>query len=237
MLLFACSFCALGQGGKEQVTLVTVEETTTTETTTTEIEPVPCIRTNAFGLDFGLGVISRDDLPQNIFSLDFAYRYLHHYSPYWGIDFFKMNYRISTMDSTVILNMQFMAGGRGNTPTFFKCMSGYAAFRLGFGVILGFNDRTETETYRTSESYYDPDWDTYRDRYVERVRTTKENSEGVGFCYEVEVGLNITRSFFIGYAFGYQGGKEKDHGNSMKTNSHAFRLGFNLGKNTEQNTP
>lgn len=47
-----------------------------------------------------------------------------------------------------------------------------------------------------------------------------------GMCYEIESGINLTKSFFVGLAYNHQGGTYDDVNLSM--NYFAFRAGFNL---------
>jgi len=74
-------------------------------------------------------------------------RFTCHFIPYLGIDFIKINgifgllntNHKSVMDVSYdygggyYYDFQLLAGLRGNTPVFFKCMSVYAALRAGYG--------------------------------------------------------------------------------------------------------
>ena len=71
----------------------------TTPAQTTSIEPMsitakqkPCAPKNAFGLDIGTGVLCDVDDPS--FGGAIGFRYLHHFSPYFGIDFIKINTQV-----------------------------------------------------------------------------------------------------------------------------------------------
>jgi len=120
------------------------------KTTSTQKQGTP--KKNAFGFDIGIGSlcfkeqIIRDDA----FSIDYfdvAYnypvfavgiRYMHHFNPYIGADFFKFNLNcpVTIMRDRNLMNVQLMTGIRGNTPTFFKTMSGFGVARLGYGLQL-----------------------------------------------------------------------------------------------------
>ena len=69
---------------------------------------------------------------------------------------------------------QFLVGVRGNTPTFFKCMSGYAVFRLGYGI--------GNAKYGYVDEYYDSK--TGLSSYNKGYRKYGHN----GFCFETELG-------------------------------------------------
>ena len=92
-----------------------------------------------FGLDAGVGVATGsyyDYIEYPVIANTYHYklpsfalgiRYLYNFSPYFGVDFLKVN----TICDSYTTELQFMTGVRGNTPTFYKCMSGYAAARAG----------------------------------------------------------------------------------------------------------
>ena len=228
ILLTICSIYALGQGNKEHTTIVNVKEKTTIE----EFAPPPpptksCIPNNAFGLDLGIGAIHDEEglgTADRIPTFDLGLRYLHNFLPYFGVDFFKFNNKFSYKNgfseypdqSYFGYNFQLMMGVRGNSPTFAKCMHGYGAFRLGYGGNV---------EYISAEDYYYGSYDTWL--------------SGSGFCFEFEFGLNITRTFFVAYAFNHQGGTRSvfesdldiiDMKFPISVTSHAFRIGFNFGK-------
>jgi hypothetical protein len=93
-------------------------------------------------------------------------------------------------------------------------MSVYGALRAGYGVNLDFF------------IYYEDNY--YGDRYSD---SSSSEYFGGGFCYELEVGLNLTRNFFIAYAYNYQNVRNFEYRErSLKLNSHALRIGFNFGK-------
>ena len=221
--LIVCSMSVLGQGSRERTTIVTTGK-----------EELGCVPENAFGLDFGIGSKSfymeeeRYELGfTGIPTFDLGFRYLHHFSPYFGVDFFKFNNKIGIKSNVAVdlngdkvkgkdsgtsyvgYNAQLMTGLRGNSPTFVGCMSGYGAFRAGYGVSFDFLSYDRSDDGNT---------------FI-----------GSGFCYELEIGLNITRSFFIAYAYNRQNGKTsevdwEDENVSLRAGSHAFRIGFNFGK-------
>lgn len=235
ILLAVSSIYASGQGNKEHTTIVNVKEKTTIE----EFTPPPptprsCAPKNAFGLDVGIGGIRDKEglgYEQGIPTFALGFRYLHHFFPYFGVDFFKFNNQVSYKDgfddfpdqSYFGYNFQLMTGVRGNSPAFFKCMSGYVAFRLGYGVNY---ENISTDGYGYGY-YYDSD--TYTTSIL-----------GNGFCYELELGLNLTRNIFIGYAFNRQNGTRTvldsdfdilvDAEYPVAVNYHSFRIGFNFGR-------
>ena len=136
-----------------------------------------CIPKNAFGIDIGIGSV--EGYRTNMMMFSAGIRYLHHFGSYFGMDFLKINYQFVDFDEH---NMQFMSGIRLNSPTFYRCMSGYGSIRFGWGGLFDFDS---------------------------------------GFCYEVEIGFNLTRSIFLGYSFNQQPGDYRHH---------SLRIGFNLGK-------
>jgi len=151
-----------------------------------------CVNNVAFGLDMGLG----GSLDYETFASSLGIRVVRHFNPYFGIDFFKINW--ITDVSTIVgynawmMRLQIMpVGFRVNTPVFNKCMSGYAAFRLGYGMIF----------------YH------------------QESPDFRGLCLETELGLNLTRTVFAGFAYNYH----KDFG-FVDFHTLSFRLGFNFGK-------
>jgi hypothetical protein len=107
-----------------------------------------CAKKLAFGLDLGLGgsFLSMNGLRSiTFFAPGLGFRLMHHFNPYIGLDCFKFNW-ITDIATTAkdkngnipyTIRLQLMPGIRGNTPAFYKCMSGYAAFRLGWGVDVG----------------------------------------------------------------------------------------------------
>jgi hypothetical protein len=108
-----------------------------------------CAKKLAFGLDVGLGgsFASANTGARSItlFAPALGFRLMTHINPYFGIDCFKFNW-ITDVNTTAkdkngnvpyAIRLQLMPGVRGNTPSFGKCMSGYAAFRLGWGMDVG----------------------------------------------------------------------------------------------------
>jgi hypothetical protein len=50
-----------------------------------------------------------------------------------------------------------------------------------------------------------------------------------GLCFETELGLNLTRSIFAGFAYNYH--KYLGYGYyGIAMNTFSFRVGFNIGK-------
>jgi len=155
-----------------------------------------CAKNTAFGLDIGIGGANKK------FASVLGIRVMHHFSPYFGIDFFKINWITDVYTSSIYtpwaMKIQIMPGIRGNTPTFFKCMSVYSVFRLGYGMQVG-------------------------DPIFGRLLTDFE-----GLCLETELGLNLSRTVFIGFAYNYH----QFFGNLLGYADHSFslRLGFNFGR-------
>jgi len=97
-----------------------------------------------FGLDTGFGgsfdVDSNGKKSKTWSASAFGMRVTHQFNPYFGIDFVKMNWIIeigpSKDHNPWIMRFQLTPGIRGNTPVFFKTMSVYAAFRLGYGMFV-----------------------------------------------------------------------------------------------------
>ena len=168
-----------------------------------------CTKKTAFGLDIGLGgsfYTIYNEKSTSSFAPALGIRVMHHFNPYFGVDFLKINWITdlftSGLDDGWTMRLQIMPGIRGNTPTFFKCMSGYAAFRLGYGMDF-------------------------------RLLTVSGASHFESLCLETELGLNITPTVFAGFAYNYH--KYFVNGNDFKLAMHtfSFRLGFNLGKPQE----
>jgi len=168
-----------------------------------------CAKKTAFGLDIGNG--GSFYTPSNILGTSFApalgIRVMHHFNPYFGIDFFKINWITDLFTSGWMdpwtMRLQIMPGIRGNSPTFFKCMSGYAAFRLGYGM-----------DFRVPVSSY-----------------IKSNFQGL--CLETELGVNLTPAVFAGFAYNYQeyfGRDVKVRYSKLAMHTFSFRAGFNFGK-------
>ena len=106
-----------------------------------------CTKNLALGMDIGLGGSMAGIVgltSETLLSTALGIRVMYHLNPYFGIDFLKVNWITDILTSGVYnglysytpytMRLQFMPGVRGNSPTFFKCMSGYAAFRLGYGM-------------------------------------------------------------------------------------------------------
>ena len=162
--------------------VVTVTEHTTQE----KQKSTSCVPKNAFGLDLGVVAMSNlvtHLLPGNVPTYAFGMRYVHHFLPYFGVDFFKLNcnFGFKRTYSYAYFNPQLMMGVRGNTPAFFKCMSGYAAFRAGYGLV------------GEAVSIYD----NYGDMAI-------ISGGSRGACFELEVGINLFRNMFIAYSYNWQ---------------------------------
>jgi len=122
------------------------------KTASTQKQGTP--KKNAFGIDYGVGSMSFKGInvaldDHNIFIYEvpkpyqypvfaLGVRYMHHFNPYIGADFFKFNFNcpFTAIRDKYLMNFQFMTGIRGNTPTFFKTMSGFCAARFGYGLQL-----------------------------------------------------------------------------------------------------
>ena len=153
-----------------------------------------CAKNIAFGLDIGLGgsfasitgINNYRSLP--FFAPALGIRVMHHFNPYFGVDFIKINWITDVLTANSYysytpwqMRIQIMPGVRGNSPTFFKCMSVYTAFRLGYGMHVagGFNFQ--------------------------------------GLCLETELGLNLTRTIFAGFTYNYHKYYGPDLGLNMHT--------------------
>ena len=101
-----------------------------------------CTAKTAFGLDIGFGgsfdAIYGKKSSDTWSASALGMRVTHHFNPYFGIDFLKINWITeigpSKSHNPWIMRFQFMPGFRGNSPAFFKCMSVYTVFRLGYGL-------------------------------------------------------------------------------------------------------
>jgi len=103
-----------------------------------------CAKNTAFGLDIGLGgsfYKSGKEKDITLLTTALGIRVMHHFNPYFGVDFSKINWITDVLtyrhNTAWKMRLQIMSGIRGNTPVFSKCMSGYAAFRLGYGMDFG----------------------------------------------------------------------------------------------------
>jgi len=191
---------------------------------TTTAKWKPCTPKNAFGLDLGIGLMDKSYLNENLVTYDIGMRYLHHFTPYIGMDFIKFNSKFSLKNqipdyawNNIMIdyfscNVQWMLGVRGNTPAFFKCMSGYAASRVGFGFVF------ESKKY---PYFYD-----YNDEFSKYYPVGEVTSLSVGYCLETEIGLNITKELFIGYSL--NGQFERKYASPDVIISHTFRIGVNI---------
>ena len=160
-----------------------------------------------------------------IISFDLAPRFTWNIISYFGIDFIKINGNFGLLGGgkgesgdrkyyhkAHYYKAQLLSGIRGATPNFFKCMSGYGAFRIGYG--LG------------EANYQHTEWGTFNEDVVYYSNDGKLN----GFCFEAEFGFNITRTFLVGVSYNHQ---YYDTGQHTFLTSHrtvALRVGFNFGK-------
>ena len=170
-----------------------------------------CAKNTAFGLDMGFGgtieTIYNYKIPGSYFASALGIRAMRHFNPYFGIDFFKINWITDVLasDNEWLMRLQIMSGIRGNSPAFLKCMSVYSAFRLGYGMT-----------------------------FVPNQYGTRLASHFKGLCLETELGLNLTPTVFAGFAYNYHKYFGLDAERALHTLS--FRLGFNLGKTQEAKT-
>jgi len=177
-----------------------------------------CVNNTAFGLDIGLG----GSLGET-FASSLGIRVMHHFNPYFGIDFLKINWItdvITDVGTPWKMRLQLMSGFRGNSPVFFKCMSVYSAFRLGYGMDFRLWAGANPKEYITPAGKKD-----------EKLLDAKRNFQGL--CLETELGVNLTPTVFAGFSYNYH--KYYPNGESLKLATHTFslRLGFNFGKTQE----
>jgi len=112
-----------------------------------ETKKVNIPKKDVFGVDLGVGSIRTKTRVYDEFNTPFilkeispvfavGFRYLHHFNPYIGIDFIKINLNspIRIQREMKLMNLQAMVGIRGNTPFFIKEMSGFAAVRMGYAI-------------------------------------------------------------------------------------------------------
>jgi len=160
---------------------------------------INCAKKTAFGLDIGIGGV------KETFSSALGIRVMHHFNPYFGVDFFKINWLTDVPingSNAWRMKLQIMPGVRGNSPTFFKCMSAYAAFRLGYGMLVG-----SAPIYKILAG---------------------STTDFEGLCLETELGLNVTRTIFVGFSYNYH----LFFGDYLGYKDHTYvvRFGFNFGK-------
>jgi hypothetical protein len=223
-LLMVSSLCAFGHGylyGEWQRTKTQAQ----------------CVKKKAFGLDFGVGtakgiylhtstskehnVVKEYANSSTFVAFAFAPRFTYSPIPYLGIDIIKLNgnFGLRSSISNYSYNVQFLTGVRGNTPAFFKCMSGYAAVRLGYGI--GSTKYEHTEIIYKNAGYC-------------TISTAKEAKLN-GFCLETELGLNITPTILVGFTYNMQTAPnipEAIIAAPSRNQQHifAFLVGFNFGK-------
>jgi len=104
------------------------------------------------------------------------------------------------------MKLQIMPGVRANSRPFFKCMSVYAAFRLGYGMMVGCNKETK----------------------IQLKKEVGKSTNFEGLCLETELGLNVTRNILVGFSYNYH----EFFGSFKGGRNHTFalRLGYNFGK-------
>jgi len=171
-----------------------------------------CTKETAFGLDIGLGgtieTFNNIKFPTPYFASALGIRAMRHFNPYFGVDFFKINWITDVLtsepDNDWLMRLQIMPGIRGNLPAFFKCMSVYSAFRLGYGMT-----------------------------FVAKQYGVHLASHFEGLCLETELGLNFTPTVFAGFAYNYHKYFFKGVDSKRALHTLSFRLGFNLGKSQE----
>lgn len=141
-------------------------------------------KSDCFGLDLGIGGVKYVEGAE----LSLGLRYLHNFTAYVGWDVIGVQGLGNTSDFTASFIVQGMTGLRTYSPRFYKDMSSYANFRVGYG-------------YGT------------------------DIEEG-GFCYELGIGINLTRTLYAGYGYNCQ--NFAFDGFKIKQHYHAFRFGFNF---------
>jgi hypothetical protein len=164
-----------------------------------------CVKKTAVGLDIGIGGGKESE----VFSSALGIRVMHHFNPYFGVDFFKINWITDVVAQDLLqglwtMKLQLMPGVRGNSPTFFKCMSVYGAFRLGYGMHVATG---------------------YKGTLADGATDFK------GLCLETELGVNITPAIFVGFSYNYHKGFGDYFSDSPWQHTFSTRFGFNFGKN------
>jgi len=184
---------------------------------------------DVFGLDLGIGSIITKTRVSDDFNYPYVlkesspvfavgFRYMHRYNSYISADFIKVNlicpFRMNR--ELPIMNVQAMIGIRGNTPVFFKTMSGYAAVRMGYG--LHFIEETESDFILGNFQH--------------------------SFAFESELGFHITRTFFLAFSYNLNAvfvdgifnfydpysppPYERTYSTTLLKNIVALRVGFNF---------
>ncbi|MCL2247545.1 MAG: hypothetical protein FWC10_10655 [Lentimicrobiaceae bacterium] len=186
-------------------------------------------KTDAIGFDLGIGaLLFKETVNVSSYNMNYSYtekigypvfaagfRYTHFFNPYIAMDAIKINLNcpFRAKRNAEYINMQFMLGIRGNTPVFFKTMSGYAAVRMGYG--LHFMD------------------------HAADLLLGEQLIHGIAF--ETEIGLNINNSILIGFSYNLMSsfadiyGSYYPYGSStymysanQNFNTYALRIGFNF---------
>jgi hypothetical protein len=167
-----------------------------------------CIKKRAFGLDAGIGSMVEEGLDENLSAIGVGIRAMRNFNSYFGIDYIKFNNIFAVGDIDGInyfsYNAQLMTGVRGYSPAFYKCMSAYAAVRLGYGALY-------------SKASYEGE---------------SASGFGHGVCSEFEIGVNLTRTVFVGFSYNLQRGTGKIDGSDDESNIEEgypmLRVGFNF---------
>ena len=164
-----------------------------------------CVKNTAFGLDIGNGgsfYANPNSRSEALFASALGIRVMHHFNPYFGVDFLKINWKTDVLENIWTMRLQFMPGIRGNSPSFFKCMSVYSAFRLGYGM----------------------------DFRLFRLLGLSAKPHFEGLCLETELGLNLTSTVFAGFTYNCHKYFIKGTDSKVAMHTFSFRIGFNFGK-------
>jgi len=159
-----------------------------------------------WGLDFGIGSMTevnadRETRKVNRSIMDLGYRYFLNFSPYFGWDIIKLKATMPVDFDDPLLHI--MTGFRGKTPS--------------FGTMIG----AGTPSFAENMSAYG----VYRIGYW----TPTSGSVLWMYSYELELGINLTRKIFVGYAYNHLFvGSDEEY---IKYS--ALRAGFNFGKSNE----
>ena len=239
-LLSLCSLCAFGQSLPWEGKSGKAKGETQNQ----------CVKKNVFGLDLGIGAgncpsrnyqtireydgrisYEKYDVASGAAAFTVAPRFTSHFTPYIGADFIKINGTFGLIGKGEnYYNIQFLTGIRGCSPAFYKCLSVYATFRMGYGI----------GSAKFSHEYIDysiPNFTPNDVAFTYRKRPVN------GFCLETELGFNITQTFFVGCSYNFQMFQRFHHIDEFtngekwlgdfaanKMHTVALRVGFNFGK-------
>ena len=223
-------------------------KTTTPKTTNKTPKPTCITKGGCFGLDvgvgFGLGLLVQDNRsyldghlmtkasnPHTGITFAIGPRYTYSFSPHFGAGF-KLNVTFGLTSASVhevygnryeygnghYYTVQFLPGIRGNSPTFYKCMSVYGVIRLGYGI--------GNSKYQYDDMYYENHWNWVEDKTGYRTQLLS------GFCMETELGVNITKKIFAGFVYNIQCYYSNYNGEILSII--ALRVGYNFGKNNKK---